>query len=115
MEANDYQQQSARTLIDRPGFEIPDKGIMIVWYSIGLCGESGEVAELSKKGVFYQHGIDNDRFEKELGDVLWYVAGLCTILGFDMSEVMEKNIKKIWDRYPNGYSSSDSILRADVK
>lgn len=114
MDATDYQKQAARTLIDRPDFEIADNDIMIIWNAIGLAGEAGELAELVKKGIFHQHGIDPEKAKKELGDVLWYVAGLCTKFGFDMGEVMQTNIDKLRSRYPNGFSTPDSIRRVDV-
>ena len=115
MDAKTYQQQAARTLISEPGFEIPGNEIMIVWNAIGLAGEAGEVAENAKKGVFHRHGVDREKFAKELGDVLWYVAGLCTTLGLDMGEVMQANINKLKQRYPNGFNSADSVKRVDVK
>ena len=115
MNASEYQQQAARTLIERPDFDIADRDIMLVWNAIGLAGEAGEVAEHIKKGVFHQHGVDRDKLAKELGDVLWYVAALCTKLGLDMGEVMEANIDKLKLRYPAGYSSGDSKRRVDVE
>ena len=114
MNANDYQQLAARTLIDKPGFDISNTDIMIIWNAIGLAGEAGEIAELVKKGVFHQHGLDHDKLFKELGDVLWYAAALCTKLGFDMEDVMQGNIAKLMRRYPDGYSSADSQRRVDV-
>ena len=98
--ANDYQQLAARTLIAEPGFDIP--------------GEAGEVAEHIKKGVFHQHGIDRDKLLKELGDVAWYLAALCTVLHADLGDVMQANIDKLRTRYPNGYASADSVRRVDV-
>lgn len=115
MYANEYQELAARTLIDKPDFEISNADIMLVWNAIGLAGEAGEVCEHIKKGVFHQHGISHSVLKKELGDVLWYVAALCTKLGFDMEEVMEANIKKLKERYPDGYSSADSKRRTDVR
>jgi NTP pyrophosphatase (non-canonical NTP hydrolase) len=114
MNATDYQKQAARTLIDKPGFEIPDKDIMIIWNAIGLAGEAGEVCELAKKGIFHQHGIDRDKFAKEIGDCCWYIAALCTKLDLDMGEIMAANIEKLRVRYPAGYSSEDSQKRVDV-
>ena len=114
MIASDYQKMAARTLIPEPGFDIPGPDMMIVWNAIGLAGEAGEVAELVKKGIFHQHGLDLIKLEKELGDVLWYVAALCTTCGLDMGVVMEENIDKLLTRYPNGYNPSDSQLRLDI-
>jgi NTP pyrophosphatase (non-canonical NTP hydrolase) len=115
MNATEYQRLAARTLIDRPDFEITDKQIMIVWCAVGLAGETGEVMEHVKKGIFHQHGLDPEKMRKELGDVLWYVAGLCSTLGLDMGEVMTENVEKLRRRYPNGYSSADSIRRVDTE
>ena len=114
MDANEFQRLAARTLIDRPGFEISDTEIMAVWDALGLAGEAGEVADLIKKGVFHRHGIDLPKLEKEIGDTLWYVAALCTTLGIDMSAIMQANIEKLKVRYPNGYSSEDSLRRIDL-
>jgi NTP pyrophosphatase (non-canonical NTP hydrolase) len=115
MDANEYQQLAARTLISGPGFEIPEKEIMAVWEVVGLAGEAGEVADLIKKGVFHRHGIDAPRLEEELGDTLWYIAALCNTLGLDLSTIMQANIDKLKIRYPNGFSSLDSLRRVDRK
>ncbi len=114
MTANQYQKLASRTLIEGPDFDIPGNDMMIIWATIGLAGESGEVAELAKKGIFHQHGINKDKFKNELGDCLWYIAALCTKLDLDMEEIMEDNIEKLMTRYPDGYSSTDSINRVDL-
>lgn len=114
MDANDYQKLAARTLIDKPGFEIPDDQIMLVWNALGLVGEAGECADAIKKAVFHQHGIDREKIIREIGDVLWYAAGICTVLGVDLGDAMATNIEKLKLRYPNGFTSADSVKRADV-
>ena len=114
MNASHYQALAARTLIDRPDFAVTDDQLMIAWNAIGLAGEAGEIMELVKKGIFHQHGLDTEKMHKELGDLLWYVAALCTKLGFSMDAVMQANIEKLRTRYPNGYNSQDSQRRADV-
>jgi len=113
MDAGEYQQAAARTLIEGPGFEIPDQEIMAVWEALGLAGEAGEVADLIKKGVFHRHGIDRARLEEELGDTLWYLSALASTLGLDLSAIMHANIEKLKIRYPHGFSSQDSRRRAD--
>ncbi len=114
MEVNEYQILANRTLIDKPEQPLTDNQLMGAWCAVGLAGESGEVAELIKKGVFHGHGVDHEKLKKELGDVLWYVAGLCRIYSISMEEVMRANIKKLKIRYPNGFNCEDSINR-DIK
>ena len=113
MNANDYQKLASRTLINRPDFEISDLEIMIAWNALGLSGETGEVVDHIKKGIFHQHRIDLLEIADEIGDVLWYVAALCTTLNLDMSVIMERNIEKLKVRYPDEYSSVDSKRRKD--
>jgi len=38
--ASTYQEQAGRTLLDAPGFAIPDQEIMLLWNAIGLAGEA---------------------------------------------------------------------------
>lgn len=113
MNANEYQALAGRTLIAAPDFQITDEQVMLVWCATGLAGETGEVMEHIKKGVFHQHGINRDQLRKELGDVLWYVAGLCSILGLDLDDVMRANIDKLKARYPDGWNHQQSINRED--
>ena len=113
MDANEYQRLAGRTLIEKPDAEYTDHEIMMVWNALKLCGEAGEIAEHVGKGVFHRHGLDKEHLIKELGDVLWYVAALCTRLDVTMSEVMERNIAKLLKRYPDGYRSERSINRED--
>src|SRR5688572_16305182 len=108
MTGNDYQKAAARTLIAAPDFEIQPSEIMLVWNAIGLGGESGEVLELLKKSVFHRKPLDPEKLKKELGDVLWYVAAICTVAGLSLSEVMEENDAKLRARYPDGWNNAQS-------
>lgn len=111
MNADDYQRLAARTLIDRPDFALTDEQTMIVWNALGLAGEAGEVVDEVKKAIFHQHGIDHAKLGKEIGDVLWYVAALCSKLNIDLSAIMTANIAKLRERYPDGYSADASRNR----
>lgn len=78
---------------------------------LGMCGESGECADMYKKHAFQGHDFEVEDFLLELGDVLWYVASACENLGTNLDEVMKKNLNKLAKRYPNGYSHEASINR----
>lgn len=80
--------------------------------ALGLSGESGEVLDIIKKWIFHEAILDLDHLEKELGDVMWYVALLCDSFGFDLDEVMQKNIDKLKARYPKGFDVERSKNRA---
>jgi NTP pyrophosphatase (non-canonical NTP hydrolase) len=75
---------------------------------LGLTGEAGEVAELLKKGLGHDHGIDREKLKKELGDVLWYVAVLAWYNDTTLAEVMQQNIDKLLARYPRGFTVEES-------
>ncbi len=113
MDASDYQQLTSRTLISQPRFKLTDEEIMIIWNTIGIAGESGELSESIKHGIFHQHGLNIENIEEEIGDLLWYIAALCTKLNLDLSKIMKQNIYKLQKRYPNGYSVEDSKKRMD--
>jgi len=79
--------------------------------ALGLAGEAGEVADYVKKVVGHNHPLDKETIIKELGDVLWYVAEICSTISVDMSDVAQKNIDKLRARYPEGFSTERSINR----
>jgi len=112
MNAADFQEQAARTQITDPGFEIPGHELMLVWNALGLAGKAGDIAELVKKGVFHRNSIDPVKLEKELGDMLWYTAAICTSLGLDLGEIMQANIERLKAGDPNRYTVEEGQLTA---
>lgn len=78
---------------------------------IGLCGESGEVADLIKKYRFQGHAFDPEHLAIELGDILWYIVETADIIGYDLDEIMQMNIDKLKRRYPVSFDSEKSQHR----
>lgn len=72
-------------------------GAGIEYLALGLCGESGEVAEHLKKRIRDGH-LDLAAVKKELGDVLWYVAVLANELGLTLGDVANTNVLKLAKR-----------------
>lgn len=93
----DEYQKAARSTAQYPGV-----GQNIYYPTLGLAGEAGEVAEKIKKLMRDNNGVltpeRREALKKELGDVLWYVAALCSELGLTMGEVAEQNVEKLRDR-----------------
>lgn len=72
MDYAEYQQQARRTMDQTL---TPEERIELCLY--GIVGEVGEVIDLYKKERFHRHPRDKDKYRKEIGDVVWYVANLC--------------------------------------
>lgn len=107
MTPNEYQTACLRT---SPNFDNLSSDAFINC-ALGITGEAGEVADMIKKHVFQGHGLDEEHFAKELGDVLWYIALGASAAGYSLDEVMELNIEKLQKRYPNGFETGRSIHR----
>lgn len=105
---NIYQSKAARTIDPEQ-----TKRENLINFSFGLAGETGEVIDEIKKHLFHGHAIDEKELIKELGDVLWYINGLCTALGINMEDVATTNIRKLEARYPDGFDKSKSINREE--
>ena len=73
----EYQRQASKTAIY-------DDADIVIYSALGLASEAGEVAGKVKKSLRDDKGqfLPEKRQEiaKEIGDVLWYIAALCTDL-----------------------------------
>lgn len=105
-----YQRSAARTARDHHDFSDP-RHTRIAVASMGLAGESGELIDALKKWVAHGHELNLSHVEKELGDILWYVAEIATVLDLKLSEIAEKNYDKLSSRYPEGFSEERSRNR----
>lgn len=108
MTINEYQKLAMTTL--NP--ELDKKDVLINGV-MGLCGESGEVIDIVKKHLAQGHALDRDKIIKELGDVAWYMAEIATVLDVELEEVLRLNIEKLKKRYPEGFSTENSIHRVE--
>ena len=77
---------------------------------MGLAGEAGELCDHAKKTAF--HGKEMNRLELvgELGDVLWYLALMLDTHSITLDEVMETNVRKLCDRYPESHGPAQAII-----
>ena len=105
MNFNDYQSKSRKTA----GY--PAIGHPVIYPVLGLANEAGEVAGKVKKIFRDKDGEINEKtksmLKAELGDVLWYVAQVCTELGLSLDEVAEYNIDKLYSRLERGTIRGD--------
>ena len=95
-----YQQESRKT------WHLIHTDHPIVYPTLGLANEAGEVAGKIKKIFRDKNGeisaADREALKQELGDVLWYLAQICTELDLSLEEVAEANLAKLFSRQARG-------------
>lgn len=93
MKFTEYQAEARKTAI----YPMP-----VIYPTIGLAGECGEIAEKVKKSIRDKNGVieseDKQNLAKELGDVLWYLANLAEDLGLSLEDIARQNIDKLKSR-----------------
>ena len=109
MNFNDYQTKSRKTA----GY--PAIGHPVIYPTLGLVNEAGEVAGKIKKVFRDKNGEINEEtrsaLKAELGDVLWYIAQVATELDLTLNEIAEYNIAKLMDRLERGKIRGDGDNR----
>jgi NTP pyrophosphatase (non-canonical NTP hydrolase) len=109
MELSEYQELSRRTAT------YPGAGENLVYPTLGLAGEAGEVAEKVKKLLRDDGGVMSDErragLAGELGDVLWYVAQVATEAHLDLEEIAQANLDKLLSRKERGVLSGSGDTR----
>ena len=85
MNFTDYQQKAKDTA------KYPVIGQGVIYPTLGLANEAGEVAGKIKKIFRDKEGMigDSDReaLKAELGDVLWYLSQVATELGLALEDM----------------------------
>ena len=109
MNFTDYQTKSRTTA------KYPAIGHPVIYPTLGLVNEAGEVAGKIKKVFRDKNGEispeTREALKAELGDVLWYLAQTCTELELSLDEVAESNITKLMDRQARGKIQGDGDNR----
>lgn len=99
MELNEYQDKAKTTA------RFPDE-FGIVYCTLALNGESGEVAEKVKKVIRDANGEFTPEVKEaiayELGDVFWYLANLADQIGYTLQEIGDMNLIKLASRKKRG-------------
>jgi NTP pyrophosphatase (non-canonical NTP hydrolase) len=109
MKFTDYQTKSRVTA------KYPAIGHAVIYPTLGLVNEAGEVAGKIKKVFRDKNGEitpeTREALKAELGDVLWYLAQTCTELELSLDDVAESNLTKLLDRQARGKIQGDGDNR----
>jgi|LauGreDrversion4_2_1035121.scaffolds.fasta_scaffold342118_4 NTP pyrophosphatase (non-canonical NTP hydrolase) len=88
----DYQELAFKTALEsakNPAYMVAN-----------LTSEAGEVA--GKYAKWIRDGVlDEAGMQKEVGDVLWQIAGLSTVMGWSLADLASKNLQKLAARQMN--------------
>jgi NTP pyrophosphatase (non-canonical NTP hydrolase) len=99
MRLSEYQEQAVQTAIYPLSYSV-------FYPALGLAGEAGEVANKVKKIFRDDGGLVTDEkraaLKGEIGDCLWYLAGLARDLGLSLEEAAQENIAKLLSRKERG-------------
>ena len=110
MDIKEYQEKASRTLAQLDS-TLEDNIHMV----LGMQTESAELSDVFKKNLAYKKEIDWVNIKEELGDLVWYIANMCNINGWDLRDILDTNIKKLEARYPDKYSNENAITRDLIK
>ena len=96
MDMSEYQDLARKTAV------YPVIGQAVIYPTLGLANEAGEVAGKIKKIFRDREGVigeaDRQALAAELGDVLWYLAQVATELDLKLDEIAAGNIAKLLGR-----------------
>ena len=107
MTGNEYQALAARTI--NKNSTAHDQ----VCHALhGISAEVGEIHSLHQK-LYQGHIFEYEHEKKEVGDLLWFIAELCTARGWKLEDVMQANIDKLISRYPDGFEAERSLHRKE--
>lgn len=109
MKLRKYQKEAARTMATCKD-SITDDLHMV----LGMQTEVAEIADVYKKHIAYCREIDFVNVKEELGDIVWYIANMCNLHGWDLEDILETNIHKLKLRYPNKFTREKALNR-DLK
>lgn len=109
MDINKYQEWTLSTAVYPGAGEHSFQEV--VYLTLGLASEAGEVAGKLKK-IVRGDKVDPEAFVSEVGDCLWYVARLCDNMGITMEQLAEYNMQKLEERKQAGAikGSGDSLI-----
>ena len=96
----DMYQQVAKTTAIYPREQA------IIYPTLGLTGEAGEVANKVKKiirdGTIENHEGLIQEISSEIGDCLWYISVLADDIGVKLSDIANGNLEKLANRKKKG-------------
>ena len=99
------EYQDACRITAKKDYPTPTEEILT--WGLGIAGEAGDVASCIKK-TFAHHNDQKEGIKENIGDTFWYAAMICNFFNWNMQEILDENLKKLKQRYPQGFTSEDA-------
>ena len=106
MNLKEYMAEARKTRVNL-GSQLND----LLHMQLGLVDEVGELAKNVKKHFAYGADLDVANVKEELGDMFWFMIGICDLLNIDPDTLLYINIAKLRKRYPNKFNRADALAR----
>lgn len=106
MNLNKYKEEAPKTLNKELSHRETITNMLL-----GMSGELGEVIDIMKKCLYQGHTTDLEHLTEEVGDVMFYLVNFCNLMGIDLEDAMELNIRKLRNRYKDGFTVEESVNR----
>lgn len=116
MELKEYQEKAMTTCM-------PSSNNFSYMF-LNLVGEVGEFASKVAKAIRKEENCieyndlevtvtNNVELQKEAGDILWQLSGLCTVMGWSLEDIAQQNLDKLAARKAVGTidGNGDGIIR----
>jgi NTP pyrophosphatase (non-canonical NTP hydrolase) len=110
-----YVEKSARTDLDdyqKMAERCQDHTTLKILHAVmGMVTEAGELMDAVKRHLIYGKPLDFVNLMEENGDSFWYQSLLARASGFTFEESMERNIAKLFKRFPEKFSEEKALNR----
>ncbi len=113
MELKEFESLSAIT--ESPMFSSEKLKVGTLHGIVGISTEAGEILDAAKKAMFYGVKPDLKNIREELGDLMWYIMCVVRSEGWDLEDIMQENINKLSERYPEQFTTEHAKMRLDKK
>ncbi len=78
---------------------------------LGIVTEGVELIQAINKTIATKEEFDVVNMKEEIGDIMWYIALLCNTHNIDLKQVMQTNINKLKQRFPEKFTTNNANNR----
>jgi NTP pyrophosphatase (non-canonical NTP hydrolase) len=79
--------------------------------ALGMGGEVGEILDVIKKLRYHNHPAGRHYLLEEMGDLFFYFVLMLEAHGYTLENIVDFNMRKLDERYPDGFEPDRSMNR----